>query len=288
VAETPRGSQPSTANAEGLRTITKAFTFTPIECRGVGNTHPTALNADRFIVGVCDSDERHQKSFLWSEKSGFQFFQNADFMTIATGVNRMRDVVGFYYVPAKSGRRSHEFIRDPDGRFHTFDPPNSLETYAHALSDSGVVVGAFVDRLRVTRGFRRNQDGSFATIEHPDAFATIPTGVNSNGVVAGYFSVKGVGDRGFTLSSTGGFSILEPDGLQPKSINAIGQLVGLARTGGFLRTPLPSGLAGFEHPACHDSCTIPTGINDKGEVVGQYQVGSRVFGFLAVPRSNLR
>ena len=197
---------------------------------------------------------------------------------IATGINVHGEVVGFYYVSTSEGQWSHGFLRRSDGSILSFDPPSSRETFAHGLNDSGAIVGAYLDSLRITRGFIRDPSGSFESIDVPEAVSTIPTAINNNGEIAGYFLARGIGDRGFIRLADQNFLVLEPDGMKPKSINDSGALVGLTKVGGFVHLPGYS-LQRLEHPTCSGSCTIPTGINERGEIVGQYQLGGRVLWF---------
>jgi hypothetical protein len=96
-------------------------------------------------------------------------------------------------------------------------------------------------------------------IDAPEAVSTTPTAVNNKGDIAGYFRMTGVGDRGFIRRADRTFLILDPDGIQPKSMSDSGALVGLTKVGGFVQVPGQS-LQGFEDPACAGSCRIPTGI----------------------------
>ena len=272
---------PPTATAVDLR---NAFTFVPVECPAAANTHPTGVNDRQQVVGTCAVDGT-PKSFLWEPRAGFAFFEHPQGdMTVATGINTLGEVVGFYYRATRDGSHSHGFLRRGDGSYLSFDPPGSRDTYAHSVNDSGVVVGAYVDELRTTQGFVRQPDGSFAIIRHPGAASTTPTAINNRGEVAGHFLAPGVGNRGFLLHSDGSFVTLQPDGVEPKGLNASGTVVGVAPFGGFLalRGESPGRL---EHPACTGACTIPTGVNNDNAVVGQYQLSSGVYGFMASRRS---
>lgn len=267
---------------QGLASRAKSYAFLAVECPGGGNTHPTGLNNRQQIVGTCDVGG-DPKAFLWDQRTGFTYFENPEgHRTVPTGINVRGEVVGFYYVATSEGQRSHGFLRRSDGSILSFDPPSSRETYAHGVNDSGAIVGAYLDSLRIIRGFIRDPRGSFASIDAPEAASTTPTAINNKGEIAGYFLTTGIGDRGFIRHADQSFLVLGPDGIQPKSMNDSGALVGLAKVGGFVHLPGRS-LEGLEHPACPGSCTIPTGINERGEIVGQYQLGSRVYGFMASP-----
>jgi hypothetical protein len=51
--------------------------------------------------------------------------------------------------------------------------------------------------------------------------------------------------------------------------------------GGFFRKS-DGTLIPLDHPQCAGSaCTIPTGVNKGGDIVGRFQVGGNVYGFRA-------
>lgn len=280
----PTTQQTTTRAEPALPSVAKSYAFVALECPGTGNTHPTSLNKKQEVVGTCDVDG-NPRAFLWDHRTGFTYFENAEgHRTVPTGINARGEVVGFFYVSTSEGQRSHGFLRRSDGRILSFDPPGSRETYAHSVNDSGTIVGAYVDSLRTTRGFIRDSNGSFENIDAPEAAATTPTAVNNKGEIAGYFMKTGVGDRGFIRQADRTFLALEPDVIQPKSMNDSGALVGLTRVGGFVHLAGQS-IQGLEHPACQGSCSILTGINESSDIVGQYQLGSRVYGFIASPHS---
>lgn len=281
----PATQQTTPGVDQALPSVAKSYAFVAVECPGTGNTHPTGLNNQQEVVGTCHVDG-NPRAFLWDQRTGFTYFENAEgHRTVPTGINARGEVVGFFYVSTSEGQRSHGFLRCSDGSILSFDPPGSRETYAHGVNDSGEIVGAYVDSLRTTRGFIRDSNGSFESIDAPEAASTSPTAVNNKGEIAGYFMTTGIGDRGFIRHADRTFLVLEPDGIQPKSMNDSGALVGLTRVGGFVHLAGQS-LQGLEHPACQGSCTIPTGINENGDIVGQYQLGGRVYGFIASPQSN--
>lgn len=210
-------------------------------------------------------------------------------MTNATGINNKGEVVGFYYDATTKGRQGHPahgFLRRVDGTFESFDYPGTSHTFAHAVNDTGHVVGAYEDDAGVAHGFLRHSDGSFVAVDHPEGTSTVPYGINNRSEIVGHWRGSKTGDRGFLRRSDGTLISIEPDPTAfayPRAINDNGAIVGYTGLGTFLRRK-DGTLRQLDHPACFGSaCTIPTAINNRSEVVGQYQVSSGVHGFLATP-----
>ncbi len=262
--------------------------FISIDCSDSEDTHPTGLNDNAEVVGICQVT-KGQQGFHGDARGRLTRFDYPDTegSTNATGVNNHGDIVGFYYdaVATRDGPPSHGFLRRADATFSSFDYPGTKFTFAHAINDNGEIVGAYLDDSRTTRGFLRKSDGSFSELACPGAVSTTPTSINNRSEIVGYCTVADFGDRGFLLRPDQTFQFIRPNDVtstQPKSINDRGVIVGLTNMGAFLRLADGS-FQVLEHPACvPGSCTIPTGINNRGEVVGQYQRGS-VRGFIASP-----
>jgi len=266
------------------------FTFVSFDIADSPNTHPTGINDNGEIVGTC-AVSTGRRSFLRKPNSEPLLFDypGAFSTTNATGINNKGDIVGFYYDASITGRRgspAHGFLRHADGTFKSFDYPGTWHTFAHAVNDAGQVVGVYEDDAGIAHGFLRNSDGSFVPLEHPDGTSTAPYGINNRGEVVGYWRGPKTGDRGFLRESDGRFIPVEPDpttSTYPRAINDDGTVVGYTALGTFLRRK-DGTLSLLDHPACFGgACTIPTAINKRGEVVGQYQVPNGVHGFLAKP-----
>lgn len=267
-----------------------SFTFVSFDILDSPSTHPTGINDNGDIVGNF-SVSAGRRCFLRKPNSEPMLFDypGASFTTNATGINNKGDIVGFYYDASITGRKgspAHGFLRRADGIFESFDYPGTWHTFAHAVNDTGQVVGVYEDDAGVAHGFLRNSDGSFVPVEHPEGTSTAPFGINNQGEVVGYWRGARTGDRGFLRQSNGRFISIEPDpttSAYPRAINDNGTVVGYTGLGTFLRRK-DGTLSLLDHPACFGgACTMPTGINKRGEVVGQYQVSGEVHGFLAKP-----
>lgn len=109
--------------------------------------------------------------------------------TIATGINNLGMIVGYYN---DSGYVSHGFLRSPGGTFTSFDAPGAVTTpgsygtIINNINDFGEVTGNYGDSSGVVHGFIRSPDGKFTTFDAPDAGGyTNPIAINLEGAVVG-------------------------------------------------------------------------------------------------------
>jgi uncharacterized membrane protein len=270
-----------------------SFTFAPFDAPDAANTHPTAINDNEEIAGIFNEANTGQRSFFRRPDGTFLVFDYpGSGSTNATGINYDGEIVGFYYdaTSERYGPPAHGFLRYRDGSFISFDYPGSSYTFAHGINDKKEVVGVYHDIHGIPRGFIRHSDGTFSSLDYSGAVSTVPTGINNRSEIIGHVRDPKFGDRGFLRRSDGTFIAIAPDPTTftyPKGINDSGDVVGYTGVGAFLRRK-DGALIPFDHPAClGSSCAIPTGINNRLEVVGQFQKGS-VRGFLAKPISEKR
>ena len=107
-----------------------------------------------------------------------------------TGVNDSGVIVG--------GSFSGAFI-DNNGVFITFNPPGNSLADAFAISDSGLIVGDYVDGITSqTHGFLY-ENGVFVNIDYPNALpgTTELRGVNDAGQIVGFYTDSGGKEHGF-------------------------------------------------------------------------------------------
>jgi hypothetical protein len=268
----------------------QAFQFVGIGCPDDQDTFPTGINALGDVVGICHIPTG-QGGFLRRRDGSVTTFDypSAVGSTNATGINTSGAVVGFYYdaEPRRGGSRAHGFVRDQNGSFSSFDYPSSTRTFAHAINDAGDVVGVYETGERLARSFLRKADGSFVDVKCPGNVQTIITSISSGGSIVGYCAAAEFVHSGFMRRNEGEFVDISkggPRSMEPRGVNGLGVVVGRSALGAFLRE-VDGRTYRFEHPACASStCTTPTAINDTGEVVGYYQLGSDIYGFIASTR----
>jgi probable HAF family extracellular repeat protein len=159
--------------------------------------------------------------------------------------------------------------------FKTIDVPNATATLANGNS-TNAIAGQF-DDAHGTHGFVRDINGVFTTINEPDAAGfTAINGINSSAQLAGTYNDAGGTPHAF-FKNNGNFKTLVPPGSirsQGGFINTQGQVVGTYRDEnnkrhGFIW--LPGRFTTFNVPGDDPVLgTVAFGINDFGEVVGNY------------------
>jgi uncharacterized membrane protein len=164
--------------------------------------------------------------------------------------------------------------------FTTLDYPVLFSTYATGINNRGLVVG-YVDLPLSDFGFLYDSDtNTFTTISVPDSPRTSLTGINDRGDIVGHSTDP---FSGF-LYRDGAFTpILHPDVL---GINNKGDIIGgfvdidsfgnASRAHGFIFNGKT--YQTIDYPG--STGTRLTGINDHGQVVGQYTVGDSIYSFL--------
>ncbi|MGA3118777.1 MAG: PEP-CTERM sorting domain-containing protein [Syntrophobacteraceae bacterium] len=191
--------------------------------------------------------------------------------TIATGINNIGQVVGYY----GAGATWSGFIYNK-GVFSTLDYPGvtaSGYTEPWGINDKGQVVGIYNLTSHGpdgTYGYIYS-GGIFTTINFPESTFTFAYGINDRGQIVGFN-----GEYSFIYSG-GVFTTLDDPLGQvtiARDINSSGQIVGdyidlegehgfIYSGGVFTTLDDPSVTAGM--------FTVATGINDRGQVVGYYQ-----------------
>jgi uncharacterized membrane protein len=159
-------------------------------------------------------------------------------------------------------------------RFSTIDVPGASRTAANGNS-THEIAGDFDDADGNTHGFVLNK-GVFTTIDVPSAVATFINGINAPERLAGTYIDDGGTSHAF-FENKGYFTTLyPPDSIRSQGgfINAQGQVDGTYRTAdqkrhGFIWRN--GAFTTFNVPGDHPLFgTVALGINDIGEVVGDY------------------
>jgi probable HAF family extracellular repeat protein len=202
----------------------------------------------------------------------------ADLYTVAFGIDDRGRTVGGY-VDEKG--KLHGFLKDKEA-FTVIDFPGAAATFAARINAEGQIVGAYgaddpnLPTLELPRGFLLDK-GVFTKIDFPGAVRTQPFGINTLGQIVGeYVDAEGryhgfLLDQGVftTLDAPGGTATFAYD------IDDSGRIVGFSRDAsgtfhGFLRdgsgTFTPIDVPGAERG------TLPTGINNRGQIVGLSQM----------------
>jgi probable HAF family extracellular repeat protein len=187
-------------------------------------------------------------------------------LTLAFGINDRSQIVGGF-----NGQddRAHGFLLS-NGEFTVIDVPGALATNARGINNKGQIVGEYHTDNNIIRGFLFEQ-GRFTTIAPPGSGYTIAYDINDAGQIVGVFG--SFADSHAFLWTHGQFVAPDPANLavaQASGINRSGQLVmvSFAKQTGLRLEP---GGAWSEIRVAGAAFTSPTGINDRGEIVGWWR-----------------
>ena len=271
----------------------QAGTLTPIvDAPGADpfSTNPTGIN-DFGIVGggYTTGSGAVEHGFVGPPSGPYAIFDYlpSDFVTPATEVralNNSGNAVGIIYgidilgVPGASFR---EFLRMPSGTFVTLTDPatgNPLSGIAQGINSAGFIVGDYDtpdgSGGLISRGFILSPDRTILTPLSDPLAATAPVGCGVGRIPHGGTRARGINDSGtvsgfyFDASCVGhGFLYDISSGLYTT-----------------LDHPLASGAAGTTPGHRGQTGTFLPGINNAGQIAGQYTDALGNFhGFLLDP-----
>jgi uncharacterized membrane protein len=207
------------------------------------------------------------------------------------GINNLGHIVG-YSGSGAAGQPNHAYlVRRPysQARYQSFSFPGSAQTQLTGLNDKGVQVG-FWSTQNNTSGIDNNfgcylMNGHFRSVNFPTADNMTPPvnqllGVNDHDIAVGFYTdAKGfdhayrydIATKTFTtVAVTGASSVVAA------AINNSGSVAGFfansaGTTEGFVLRPSGQ-LSVLDFPRA--TKTRALGVNNSGEVVGDYQLGS--------------
>lgn len=232
--------------------------------------------------------------------------------TLPTSINNDGTIAGNY---VDSKEVIHGFLRDPAGRFISFDVPGAhfaagYGTFPTRIDGAGAVTGHYADAHYVMHGFARSPGGEFTTFDAPDADktpgsgnGTFPRSINSGGTITGYYIdaknvvhgfVRGPGGEFNTFDAPGAGSVAASGyGTFPNSVNDAGAVTGhftdaQGATHGFVRSPSGKVSAfdaqGAGSVAAFGYGTFPESINGAGAITGRYaDVHGIIHGYIRSP-----
>lgn len=270
----------------GLHAVTsvplfaQSYTFTQIDGPNSTFTEGRGINDNGEIVGEFTATSSKgvttTTGFLYNSRGRLTTFIPRGVTNLqAIAVNSSDQIVGMY---RDASNVSHGY-RYAKGKFTSLDPTGSTLTFVWGINNAGQAVGTFQDTgIPSTHGFLYTPP-SFATLNGPGVTTgfTGAFGVNSLGDVAGLYATTSTGAlHGFTKIG-GTFATIDPPGsieTHALGINASDEVVGFYydssnHAHGFLYQP-GIGFTVLNPPGGAGTYAVAQGINDAGQVVGQF------------------
>lgn len=276
-----------------------SFTFTTLhDPLAVAGTIPLGINNEGQVVGTYVDSSGNTQSFLYS--GGIYYNLN----TPAGPINDSGQILLSNNV-LDSGGTLTPIPPDPLSSCYN----GSCATQAYGFNDSDQIVGYFETADILGTDMPNYQDYLYGFVDTNGSFTTIPTpyggysttyalGINNLGMIVGYYRQGGIDFpgpfQGF-LDSGGTITTVDDPlacsgcsafgGTQARAINDAGQIIGWYSS--------PGGVSGFLYvngtysdiidPSA-PQYTEPIGINDAGDVIGNFFDTSGVDqGFIATP-----
>ncbi|WP_068409538.1 hypothetical protein [Planctomyces sp. SH-PL62] len=223
--------------------------ITTFDVAGSLSTYARGINDGGTVVGHYDSGLGTGGYTRGVDGTIATFVVPGAAATFGADVNNLGQIVGTYSIGGVFD--FHGFIRAADGNFSTFDVPGASWTYAEGINDQGQVSGFYFDGMAF-HGYLRASDGSFTSFDVPQSMSTFGGGLNNAGSSVGYSVVSIFTSSGFVSIATG--LVRNPDGTMTSVV-------------------VPG-----------SASTYVAGINDRGQIVGNYVVNGVARGFItAVP-----
>jgi hypothetical protein len=241
--------------------------------------------------------------------------------TAPASINDLGVITGNYYDENGVG---HGFLREPDGKFTTFDVPGmgGYGATALAMNVEGAIVGYYTDSNYLYHAFLRSPDGSLTTWSAPDActdasqgcIGTGATNINAFGIIVGGYTDNNGNfvHHSYVRSRDGELNVFNVPGAGIGSyqgtgcgscylgFNLEGAVAGIyidatSAQHSYLRSPdgkfttfdAPgAGTASGQGTGCPSDC--PTSLNDFGAITGSYIDANYVqHGYLRSPNGDI-
>ncbi len=266
------------------------FTFTSIDYPDGVGTRTRGINNHGQIVGSYDTEDGNRHALL-IEKGKFIPLAPTTILGTAFSdafkINDRGDVVGWVCPDI-----CHAFLLTKKGVLTTLDFPGGsayTSTVGWDVNESGTVVGVYDSfdgdfNLLYEGGFTW-KDGNFIDVVFPGAGDSAVTGINARGEFVGSW------DRGLFTTTSGfvfskgeftSFDAFVPELTQPSGINAHSDIVGQWYENGVAHGFLKIGAVFTEIIYPGAAVTTAWGINNRGQMVGNWLDSSNVVhGWLA-------
>lgn len=291
-------------------------------------TYPGGINAWGAITGTYQSADTVLHGFVRSPGGKFTTFEapGADTTpgsfngTAPNSINDLGAITGAYYDANGSG---HGFVRSPQGKFISFDVPDSVGIQPVAINLEGAIVGYYLDPNFSIHAFLRSPDGKFTTWIGPNActdngsqgcFGSGASNINALGIVVGGYEDNSGNfvHHSFVRTPDGKLKTFDVPGAGTGSyqgtgcpgcflgFNQLGAIAGIysdanSLNHGFLRSP-DGTITTFDAPGagtnsgqgtgCFSDCSVS--LNNWGAITGTYiDANGNYHGYLRSPRGRI-
>jgi uncharacterized membrane protein len=257
--------------------------FTTVMPPGAVGSKLGDINNRGQIVGAY-SDGTSIHNFVRDRGGEYTTFDFPGAPETAAGLGDINDrgqVAGFY--PDTTGTY-RSFLRSGHGAFTPIDHPRAggtspygSGTAVYGINDRGVIVGAYAAGGTV-HGFLRDRNGTFRTVDYPGSAETVLSEINERGQVVGaYGDDVGSGTPHDFVLDHGAYTSIEFPGASESfvdDVNNRGNIVGYyfdpaGATHGYLRDRTGR-YSPIDHPDAVPPGSDTNGLNDRGEIVGEY------------------
>jgi hypothetical protein len=210
----------------------KGFTYSAVSNTFTAENYPNS--AQTQVIGINDAG---YTSGFWVDSKGnnYGFYQfNGRFYNVVYPGTTFNQLLGFNNNDIATG-----YSQDSAGNFHPYSTtvspayisyllPGTVSAQATATTNTGAVVGFYIDSKGVTHGFQF-LNGNFHSLDYPGATATQCLGSNdANWIVGSYTDASG-NSHGFLHVGSTFTSIDDPNGVGTTVVNGInnaGAIVG--------------------------------------------------------------
>ncbi len=261
------------------------YDFATLDPPNSSGTYPLSMNNSGQVVGkFYDSTKPEFPGTFPLFKNGDAYIPlnvpNATRGSDALSINNRGQVYGRYF----DNQQVHGYMYS-GGVYTSFDPPDSAFVLTAGINDNGQIAGGFQDANNGQHGFLYS-GGNYTILDIPGADKTLATGINNTNTVVGYYYISNIA-HGFIYSG-GVFTTIDPPNsthTEAYGINNKEQVVGMYAIGKIPHGFIYSGgvYTTIDAPG---GFTLATGINDNGQVVGNYFTDPEYtisHGFLASP-----
>jgi len=260
--------------------------FTTIDVSGATVTDPVAIRSDGTIVGLysVQSEGRYAwLGFVRAPDGRITQFQapHGGIYTSPVSINNTGWIAGTGE-PGGKQLRAFGFLRSPSGHFWEFG--NGL--MVRCANSTNTTAGQLYQGSQ-WHGFVRTPDGALAQFDPDGATLTTVTAINYSGTATGSWQLADGHYEGFIRAADGTLSTFVASQNAKLTfalgINKAGAIVGDYRdqhnfTHGFVRAP-NGGVTTLDAPEAFE--TDPYGINDKGQIVGEFDsLENGIMGFI--------